>query len=466
MGNPDREHDAVVAAEAPRTFGELAREIAERTLPAFGTALQDLFAATEDANSSGQRIAELILRDPALTSRVLRAANAAHLGLAGQARVVTVSRAVVVLGTRALRSICVSALAVEALDGGERWRHRVRRVLRQALHAAVQARELGLRQRMERAVAERLFVEALLISVGELAFWCYGGEWAERLDAALSAGLPPAAAEAKVLGTSLESFSRDLLRAWNLGGVLTDSPTSRLARDIAAVAEGGWTSPAARRATTEVATLLRVDEATARGQLELTASHAAELVRALGVPEGDAPAEPATVVDLLEPNPQQQVRALIEMGSVASSRRDVPLVLEVALEGLHRAVGLDRAVLCLLNPARTRISARMAVGPYSDGLRQAFAWDWNAELESALPAQGARWFAAHKPAPATLLQAGAAPDCFVAAFSVDRRVVGMFYADRSPSGRPLNSELFEGFQAFVSQAQLVVQALPREGGGG
>ena len=454
------------SAATPAAHQALARRIAEQEMPAFGLTLNQLVSAADSDETSGQQVADIILRDPGLTSRVLRAANAAHLGMAGGARVVTVSRAVVVLGLNPIRSLCVSALAVEAMAGASRYAHRVEQALGRALHAAVQVRALALRQQRNRESAERLFVEALLGSIGELALWCFGEDDAERLEQRLAAGEDAEHAEAAVLGCSLHALSQDLLHRWKLDALHGDSPEVTLAWRLSHAAQRGWDGAPARALVRQVAQLLRQDEAVTLEQLTENGREAAILAQALGVPAHAIPGAHAASADDTPPEPQlpepdlaQQLRALTELGAVATSRRELPLLLEACVEGMHRAVGIDRVAFCLLNPRRDRLLARIVLGLDADALRDALALPWDARQEAQLREQ-------------PVLQgdttvwgdvgAATGADAFVlAGFHLEGNLIGVFYADRAPSGRGLDAALIEGFRAFAAQAQLVARALPR-----
>lgn len=465
---------------APASFKELARQIADMHLPAFGMTLQAVVQATESDALSGHQIAEVILHDPALTSHVLRAANAAYLGYGGHSKIVTVSRAVVVLGIQAIRTVCISALTIEAMGASGRFGPRVQDALGRALHAAVQARDMGLRRRLTKDAAERLFVEAVLGSVGEMAFWCFAGDYAQRLDMALQAGMPQAKAEQDTLGTTLRQFGRDLLQAWNLGAILQNSKEVELATALSLASQQGWDTVEVMRTTQAIGTLLKQSDDETLASLKRNADEAVSLAVALGAPKTlpyiASPSEPppasaATTPDEAspdavaarypDPNLQLQLRTLAEMGKVAVTRKDLPMLLETCLEGMHRAVGLDRCVLCLLTPARTQLVARMAMGHGAADLRQHFMWDCGAELDTLLKPQATHWFTEASAAPAFIRQASGTPHCFLAAFTVDLKVIGLFYADRKPSGRELDAEAFEGFRNFVAQAEMVVRALPR-----
>ena len=463
----------------PLNHLQLAKHVAEQDLPAFGLSLRQLLQATSSDSSSGQQVADIVLRDPALTSRVLRAANAAHLGLSGGARVVTVSRAVVVLGLNPIRSLCVSALAVESLGAGERLNRRVQQTLGRALHSAVQARDIGLRLRLGKAAAEQCFVEALLGHVGELAFWCFGGVHAQALDEALRAGEDALQAQQRILGISLQSFGRELLRAWNLDSVLREGREVVLAGSLSRQLAGGdadgqpWQRAPVTQTVRQIATLLGQGEAETLARLQDNAGEAMGLARALGAPEaadsipaaGVPPAQPepqAPQAAYTEPDPQQQLRVLSEMGQAARSRKELPLLFETCLEGLHRSVGLDRCVLCLLNPARNRLAARMAIGPASALLRDGLHWEGDdaADLQAGVDAP--QWCKATETRrPSALLAASGAAEAFVAPLVVDGQWLGCFYADCQPSARELGAGQFESFQRFVWVTQLIVQSLAK-----
>jgi len=453
----------------------LIRSIAEKNLPAFGLTLQEVLTAADSDVLSGHQMAEVILRDPALTSRVLRAANAAHLGHSGHAKVVTVSRAVVILGVNAIRSLCISALTVETLSAATQYEHRVQEALGRSLHAAVQARDLGRRQQMNKDAVERLFVEALLGGIGEMAFWCFGNEMADQLERELQSGTAPTKAELKVLGITLTQLGRELLQNWSLASVLQDSPEVALARQLSLVSPQGWLISATRQTARDIAVLLKTPDAETLEFLQANATEAAALAAALGARQAAQviPAElqhSEEILDTLAPDEKgyfhmpvihQQLRVLTEMGHVATSRKDLPILLETCLEGLYLAVGLDRCVFCLLSPDRGRLQARMATGPATDGLRQRFQWEWGAEMESWLRPQMVIWHDVNTPGPDFLIRASETLDCFTGTFSIDQKAVGFFYADRKPSGRPLTPEGFEGFTSLVAQAELVMRALPR-----
>ena len=459
---------------AASALQHLAECVTEQELPALGPSLQSVLRATRDDSTSGQQIATVVLRDPALTSKVLRAANAAYLGYGSSGKIVTVSRAVVVMGVHAIYELCVAVVTVETLARAGKYAHRVQPALARALHAAVQARDLALRRKLSREAAEQRFVEALLAPIGELAFWYAGKEPAQALDAALQSGMSPQEAEQEVLGFPLRELSTRLLQSWGLGALAEHSPETALAVELALAAQEGWHQPSCREAVQDIGRLLHLDEAQTLKRLQENAGDAAALATAMGArevarrlpaartvappAEEAAPPGPAET-DFPVPDLRLQVRMLTEMNKVAKSRKELPILLETCLEGLYRGAGLERAVFCLVNVARTRLTARLTVGPHGEALSAALDWPLGAALESLLQPEVLLWLKRAQSPDSPLLQASGASECLTGAVSVDQKCIGLLYADRAPSGRPLDAQTFEAFRSFLEQTEMVARAL-------
>lgn len=457
---------------------ELAAHMAQQELPSFGLVLQELLRVTSSRTASGHQVAETILHDPGLTARVVRAANAAYLGLS---KVSTVSRAVAVLGINGIRTLAVSALVFETLgDGPARHRPRLQRALARALHIAVQARDIEYRMSHDRERAEQRATEAMLAAVGELAFWSFGGLCAERLEQALARGLPAERAEVEVLGTSLRRLGDFLLDEWGLSHFTTPSHPVELAQQIEAAVQAGWDSAAARRAVAAVAAEFDANEEDTRRCLEHNAEEGRALAVAMGTPEVAqlipiAPPEPARpeppeaeVAAPPEPTAivwRDVTRVLTEMTTLASQRQDLPLVFDACLEGLHRAAGFDRAVLCLYTPQRDRLQARMAVGRSLGDWRTQWQMAAGPAVMALLQPGAIHHFDDARPPPVAVRSCSQSADGLLAALTVDGKVIGFIYADNQPSRRRLDEEMAEAFRSFALQADVVIRALPKSASG-
>jgi len=166
-----------------------------------------------------------------------------------------------------------------------------------------------------------------------------------------------------------------------------------------------------------------------------------------------------------DPDPMLQLRILRELAALLDERPNVVLMLEMVLEGLHRGVGMDRALFALLSPDRRLLRAKHAVGVETETLRRAFSFPLSEPnaIVSALeggravlvdPAEGE----GPSLTPELLAVTGGCPFC-AAPLRVGRRAIGLLYADRRPSGRPIDAESFASFRQFSQQANLGLAAL-------
>ena len=218
-------------AALPRDAAGWVAHIRDSDMPAFGATVASVRQVTDDDRASAQRLAQVILQDAAMTTKVLKLANSALYNPARQT-VNTISRAIVVLGFDTVAEMTLGIRLVDTLlTGGVR--ERVVDGMAHSFHAAVQAR--GLAVQLGDPRAEEIFIAALLSRVGEMAFWCFGGTTAEELDAALRE--PSAVADEvqqRVLGFRLRQITSGLVREWRLGALAQSvadggSPTSRSA---------------------------------------------------------------------------------------------------------------------------------------------------------------------------------------------------------------------------------------------
>lgn len=86
-------------------------KVVVKDVPTLPVIYQKLFQKMQDPNVAVPEIAEIITQDPALTAKILHLVNSAFYGYSKKIK--TISRAVVVLGFRAVRS---AALAVSVFD--------------------------------------------------------------------------------------------------------------------------------------------------------------------------------------------------------------------------------------------------------------------------------------------------------------------------------------------------------------
>ncbi len=86
-------------------------------------------------------LAEIILKDAALTQKVLRIANSAYNNPSSDNEITTISRAVVQLGFRGIKAISLSVMLIDTLLKKDS-QQRMMQWLARGFHSAVQAQNL------------------------------------------------------------------------------------------------------------------------------------------------------------------------------------------------------------------------------------------------------------------------------------------------------------------------------------
>lgn len=460
-------------------------------LPVFGNVVVELNGLLRSDRSSVAELARVILQDAGMTAKVLKLSNSVWFNPTRQS-VSTVSRAIMLLGSNLVAQIALSLGLIDKLLSGPR-RMRVARIMACSFHAAVQARALALR--IGDPTPEEVFVAALLAQLGDMAFWCICGETGDELEAAMQRpGVSEEDAQDEVLGFRLRQLSGALSAEWKLGpfarnvaeGIAPSGSREQLpllSLRLARAVEGGWECPAAAAAIDDIARHLTEPADQLIPVLGANASDAAGVARVYGAaeaaklipmphaliaprPAANAPDMDAPIEAGAAPDPQLQLRILRDISAMIASRPNVTDLLQMVLEGIYRGAGMDRALVALLNPQRTQLAARVCLG--TDGAQMTERFNFNVATLDPLLTSVLRGQYSGLLDPisqpdidpklwtrSTALRALCATDAFlIAPIFAQQRVIGLYYADRKPSGRVLVQDDCEAFMHFVQQANL------------
>ncbi|HPF39678.1 MAG TPA: HDOD domain-containing protein [Phycisphaerae bacterium] len=188
------------------------------SLPPFPAVASRIVAACECEDLCAERIAAIISEDPALAARILRVANSPFYGAAG--KITQVSRAVVRLGTIAVRNLVVGMCACDAFGAcgqsdsshGTLWRHSVA----SAVAAETIAARIGFKP------AEEAFLAGLLHDIGQLAIAKIVPDQFERILRSVAGGMDLLAAERSHLRTDHAELGVRILSRWGLPKSLCD----------------------------------------------------------------------------------------------------------------------------------------------------------------------------------------------------------------------------------------------------
>ena len=467
----------------PRSLNDWVALIRDREMPVFGRTARAIGVVTGSESASASALAQIILQDAGMTARVLKLANSAFFNTSRQS-ISTISRAIVVMGFDLVRDMALSVALVDALlKGGVR--QRVAEEMARSFHAAVQARAAALMR--HDPAPEEVFIAALLYRLGDMAFWCFSGEVGGTLDAALrEPGAVAEAVEEKILGFRLRQLTEGLAREWQLPPMLQAPTQSRadggfrergvvLGHALAAAAGEGWDSGRARAAVEDLAEFVGQPVEEVIAVVRRGAGEAARVASAFGAnfaaglipvpppamqhrPEAppEMPAEPE-VEWVPGPDPMLQLKILREISALIATGPKPNDLMQMALEGIVRGIGMERALFALLSPDRRHLVAKIALGAGGEALAARFRFAHEPGqgdlLWDVIEAQRACFGPSADGSAAARVRKLAGDAAFmIAPIVVTGRTIGCFYAERGPGAAPPDHEDFLAFQHFAQQA--------------
>lgn len=483
---PDRSH-------LPLAVRSWVMRLSEEEIPIFSQTVSEISRIMSKEEYSTMALSRVILQDPSMTAKVLKLANSVFYNPGGTT-ISTITRAVMVLGFEAVQIICISIAVIDSLVHGPA-KERVQRELARSIHAATQARNLSLRSKL--VDSEEVFIAALLLNLGQMAYWCFAGSEGETLDAALRAepDADAAAVEERVLGFPLAHLTSAIAQEWQLTPLVGEAlkgPSNmdprgkciHLGHRIAREAEAGWATHEMKQIVQETSRLLDIPVNQVGGMIQGVAADAVNTARTMGagaaarlipvVRKEDAASE--TTWDgpdeWVEADPLLQLKILREITSTMQVKPDINVVLEMVLEGIHRGMGMDRTVLALFTPKRDAVKAKFVLGHDRSALSAKFQFDLGARppnlFAHLMEEPRAVWVSSYADPDlkgrlfGSIFEAIDRAKFFVEPVLFANQPIGVFYADRHPSQRELDAESFESFKLFVYQANLGLDWVARQ----
>ncbi len=180
--------------------------------------LSEVIRVVRDEQASTQQLADVIMRDPGLTAKILQIVNSPIYG-AGR-EITTVSQAVMTMGFRAVSALALSTSIYHmtgdwdlTIDRTTFWRHS----LEVAIGARMIAQEIGYPS------PEEAFIVGLLHDIGILVLEKSFPEKFDRIWKQTSSGEKLHELEDQTWGTNHARVGQFLLEQWNLPTVLCDA---------------------------------------------------------------------------------------------------------------------------------------------------------------------------------------------------------------------------------------------------
>ena len=437
-------------------------------LPVLANTLRQINELTDSRNSTVNELANVILNDAQLTSQVLRLSNTVFYNQT-RTQVSTVSRAITLIGFDAVKSMAISSLIVDSLLKRNDRPHLLR-CLARAIHAAVQARCL-MPKRTEHAL-EEVFIGALLMNIGELAFWSCETEQASELEERLRLEEPPVEAQKAVLHTTFTEITRGLVDAWSLGPFIKEvvapgkanSMASSLVRnsvEMARVSENGWSGAEMDKVLEKLSDDIGETPAAIRDQLKVNAQEATKVAVSLGIPQVTAllPGNQESAPDAQAPamDSDLQLRILRELTQTLAEKPDINEVCQLVIEGIHRAIGMQRVALLMTDRSGELLVPRKVGGRGTEEWREHFIIkkDGTGPLGSLLPHGPCAVYEPRKQTEGVPYDRwlGKVP-ALTGSLKAKGRLVGLFYADNAAAGYVPSEQQLAAFGHFIQNAQL------------
>ena len=480
-------------------FGQEAwvRYISEHEMPVLRDTVAKLDKIAQDDTASLSQLGQEVLHDHGLTARILRIANSACYNR-GRQQVTTVSRALVMLGFKAIKQVCITAQMLDTLLADQRLDPHVYQrlvlLIARSLLAGMLVKKLLHKSHAD--TQEEYFLAALMRRLGEAAFWRSNSDVAILLDEQLRfaeqhhKSIEYQHSQVRdLLGTSFERMSQGLAANWHLGTTveasLADEPDHNTLMRALLLADGLSAELISiqpdlkkkQQLEAKMGQILGVGPQTVEKELQHCQQETIELMNAYGAGKlakylsAQAPNH-APKAEVSVSNEALQLKILHELTNMAVEKVDINMVMHSALEGIYRGIGMDTVLIFMLSRDRRSLKPRFVSGKDSLHLKEDFEVAIGSEknlFSHCLQSFEPIWCGSHHDKWQHLLTAKLrklTPETgfFIAPLAVDRRSIGLVYADRMHGKIELEDTSFVAFQHFVQQTNLCLTKMMHPNG--
>jgi serine/threonine protein kinase len=429
----------IVQGTAGGTLEFLLRRMRHKSdFPALSESVMRIQSMATSETESVSSVTNQILKDVALTNKLLRVVNSAHFARSGA--ISTVSRAVSLVGFNGIRNMALSLVLLEHMQDKA---HAAQ--IKDEFVRSLLAGTLGAEMCTTAKEAEEAFIGAMFQNMGRLLVQFYFPEEAQQVRALLETQASPITEETaslKVLGLSYENLGLGIARAWGLPESIqrcmrhpVGSPPSSVSLDP--LERLRWVATASneiadvllkhepKEAAAHVAQVARkyahcvgttekqlsavVEQAKVKlqdmaGAMEIRVKPGSAAHKVLHGSGSDTDTGPTSGVDSnfvsLELQATQTVDVTTPVQSVKSTQvaetlaagiqditnamvEDFKLtdVLRMVLETMFRAMGFDRIIFCMRDPKTETVTGRFGLGDKVE----VFVKDFKVPLKAATP---------------------------------------------------------------------------------
>ena len=190
------------------------------SLPVIYTSIRTELEESDD--SSIDRMADLIGRDPAISAKILQISNSAFFGQ--RRHVDTVSRAIVVLGFDLVANLVLATSVFSTFSGNENDGFSLDELWKHSLGCGLIARYVAEQRGHDRAYLETALLAGTLHDLGKLVFAAFDHHrYVEVLSLARKRNCAVSIAELEILQTTHGAVGGYLAEWWNLPETIVDA---------------------------------------------------------------------------------------------------------------------------------------------------------------------------------------------------------------------------------------------------
>lgn len=169
-----------------------------------------------------------------------------------------------------------------------------------------------------------------------------------------------------------------------------------------------------------------------------------------------------------QPDASLQLDYMTKIGDLLSGKRtNVNEVFKVILDGMEKAVRLDRVVMCLVTKDRKKLIPRSYRGDMSEEMVTGFGFDLSEDNAFSFALRQAQplWLGSERMKGRGYLVTDPikrhvkTANFFVAPIVVSRRPIGIFYADMESSNNELTEIQFVNFNSLAQQASIALSTV-------
>lgn len=179
--------------------------------------------ASHSSIASASELSNVILKDYALTTKLLRLVNSCFYGQFG-GEITTVSRAIIILGYEQVRTAALSIILFEHLNN-DRQAEEMKLTAYSALMSGIIAREQAKKMKLTlQDDIESTFIASMFHNLGQLlSIYYFPDEYQEITHIMNSQGFDEDKAARSVLGLPFAEIGKGIAREWKLPAVMVES---------------------------------------------------------------------------------------------------------------------------------------------------------------------------------------------------------------------------------------------------